>query len=437
MKKTILSIAGLLWVATAGAQYTVSGGTGSPLLAEDNKPSRIQVYLLNGLAGAEITFRTENEEAHQWYKYNTRYSEAVLVSSQQSGNLSKISDIADGWAYFVESPSYPTPSFVWIMDYSRYRPTIHSLEIQEEDDKCEFLKLIARVDAEPLAYRTYSGATVDLPRTYHLQYHTLAWDDDARAFVPKEENLPVRGILSEIPIDAPLQNTSFTLSGDTYAEHFGTGQRIETAEYPAIALEVHARMTAVTSTGETESVEPGTQQSYSAPLEARFEGYANEPVAALYVWNILKTNPATGEQTSILRYTDRSVNYTFRESGHYIARLEVVDARSVCFDESQSFAIFIGESDLKLPNVFSPGSSPGVNDEYKVSYKSLIRFKASIYNRWGNLLYHWDDPAKGWDGKVDGRYVPTGVYFIVVEAQGADGRVYKQSKDINVLRAKQ
>ncbi|MDR0540863.1 MAG: gliding motility-associated C-terminal domain-containing protein [Dysgonamonadaceae bacterium] len=419
------------------AQYTVKGGMGTPLLAEDNKQNRIQTYLLNGLTGAEITFRTEKEEAHQWYKYNTRYSEAIPVACQQNGTVSTVRDIEDGWAYFVETASLPTPSFVWIIDYSLYKAVISSLEVQEEEDKCEFLKLIARVDAEPLTYHTYSGATVSLSRTYHLLYDNLEWNAGALAFIPKKENIPQKGIVSEIIIDAPLKNTIFTLRGDDYAEHFGMEQSVATAEYRAIAVETYAQMTAFTSTGETEQSEAGVQKGYSAPVEVRFEACANEPVAALYIWNILKTDPVTGDRTTILRYTDRSVNYTFRESGNYTVRLEVMDAHSTCFDNSQLFTVFIGESDLQLPNVFSPGSSPGVNDEYRVSYKSLIGFKASIYNRWGNLLYHWEDPAKGWDGKVNGRYVPAGVYFIVVEAKGADGKTYRRSKDINVLRAKQ
>jgi gliding motility-associated-like protein len=429
-------LAALFSVAIASAQYTVEGG--NPLLAEDNRQSRIQVYLLDGLAGVEITFRTEEEEAHQWYKYNSRYSEAVPIACRQSGNRSTVSDIDDGWAYFVESPTVQTPSFIWIVDYSRYHPSITSLEVQEEEeDRCEFLKLLARVDAAPLEYRTYSGATVSLVRTYHLIYNTLEWDAEAMIFVPKEENLTLRGALSEISIDAPLTNTAFTLTGDDFARHFDREQRFTTAEYQAIAVEAHAQMTAIPPSGEIEQSEAGAQKTYSAPVEIRLEAYANEPVAALYIWNILKTNAETGEQTSVIRYTDRTVSYTFRESGNYTAQLEVIGAHSTCSDLSQLFTIFIGESNLQLPNAFSPGSSPGVNDEYKVSYKSLVSFKASIYNRWGNLLFHWEDPAKGWDGTVGGRYVPTGVYFLVVEARGADGKIYKQSKDINVLRAKQ
>lgn len=44
------------------------------------------------------------------------------------------------------------------------------------------------------------------------------------------------------------------------------------------------------------------------------------------------------------------------------------------------------------------------------------------------------DIDKGWDGTSRGHQVPVGVYFIVVEARGADGVVYKHKGDINILR---
>jgi gliding motility-associated-like protein len=435
MKKILLSLILALGTGTAGAQHTVRGGASTPLLAEDNQTSRIQVYLLNGLAGAEISFRTEKEEEHRWFKYDTRYSEAVPVDSRREGNnTSVVGPVEDGWAYFVESPSTPTPSFVWITDYSRYAPQIASLAVEEEDDRCEFLKLTAHIDERPIYYRTYQGATMELPRTYRLTYTNWEWNPSAETFVAKEETVPQAGPVTEMVVPAPLGDTQFSLSGDDYARHFGMDQRATTGAYRAIGLEVHARMTARPPTGDTETLEAGARVAYSAPVEVLFEARGNEPVAALYVWNILKTDVETGEQTSIIRYTDRTVSYTFRESGQYKAVVEVVDALSACSDRSQEFTITIDASELRLPNAFSPGSSPGVNDEYRVAHKSIVRFRASIYNRWGNLLYHWEDPDRGWDGKVNGRYVPTGVYYIVVEATGADGKTYNRSKDINVLR---
>jgi gliding motility-associated-like protein len=442
MKKTILLFIGLFLVFPVFAQYTVRGGTGDPLPAEENTFNRIQVYLLNGLSGAEISF-TSDSGAHQWYKYDNRAGDAVAIPCRQTGNTSTITNLSDGFGYFVgEDQSAPSPfdanstSYVWIIDYSKHLPTIFSFNIQEDEYKCESLKLIADVEAAPLEYRTYSGAPVTMQRTFHLLYSDLEWTEESKMFAPVDAILDIEGLISEISIDAPLTNTTFTLTGDDYAEHFGLEQKVSTPEYEAVAVEAHGIATSLKEAGVSEQSAGGKDTDYSAPVEINLEAFANEPVAAMYIWRIMKIDPVTRDSIDIVRYPEKSISYKFEEAGNYVAQLEVTDRLSICLDNSQVIPIFIGDSDLRLPNAFSPGSSPGSNDEYRVSYKSLVSFKASIYNRWGNLLFHWEDPAQGWDGKVGGKYVPTGVYFIVVEAQGADGKHYTRSSDINILRSK-
>ena len=85
---------------------------------------------------------------------------------------------------------------------------------------------------------------------------------------------------------------------------------------------------------------------------------------------------------------------------------------------------------------FSPGTSTGVNDAFRVAYKSLVNYKIWIFNRWGNELYHSTNPTQGWDGKKSGKYVPPGVYFYVIEATGSDGVKYNKKGSINILRPK-
>ena len=88
-----------------------------------------------------------------------------------------------------------------------------------------------------------------------------------------------------------------------------------------------------------------------------------------------------------------------------------------------------------MPNAFSPNGD-GINDVYraKSSYQSIVEFKATIFNRWGQKLYEWSDPAGGWDGKYKGRDVAQGVYFVMVKAKGADGRQFNIKSDVNLLR---
>jgi gliding motility-associated-like protein len=115
--------------------------------------------------------------------------------------------------------------------------------------------------------------------------------------------------------------------------------------------------------------------------------------------------------------------------------LEVADRTGQC-RQTDSVSIEIGETCLSVPNAFSPGASPGVNDEFKVAYKSIVSFKGWIFNRWGAEMFYWTDPAKGWDGKKGGKYVPPGVYFYVIEAKGADGKNLIRKGHINIIRPK-
>ncbi|MDE6366663.1 MAG: T9SS type B sorting domain-containing protein, partial [Muribaculaceae bacterium] len=62
-----------------------------------------------------------------------------------------------------------------------------------------------------------------------------------------------------------------------------------------------------------------------------------------------------------------------------------------------------------------------------------IEFDCHIFDRNGRKLAHLTDPSQGWDGKINGKTAPSGVYFYVIRALGADGKEYKLSGDINII----
>ena len=92
-------------------------------------------------------------------------------------------------------------------------------------------------------------------------------------------------------------------------------------------------------------------------------------------------------------------------------------------------------SSLLMPNAFSPNGD-GINDIYKPKsgYQNITEYQAYIFNRWGQKLFEWTDPATGWDGTYKGSPVKDGVYFCLVKAKGADGKIYNFKKDVNLLR---
>jgi gliding motility-associated-like protein len=92
------------------------------------------------------------------------------------------------------------------------------------------------------------------------------------------------------------------------------------------------------------------------------------------------------------------------------------------------------ESKLTFPNAFSPNGD-GINDIYKAKeQQGLAEFHAYIFNRRGQKLYEWTDPAEGWDGTYNGKNVKEGVYFVLAKAKGVDGKTYNIRKDVNLLR---
>lgn len=200
---------------------------------------------------------------------------------------------------------------------------------------------------------------------------------------------------------------------------------------------IDPQATFITSEGE----ETGTSYSGSAPLTVRFSANPSNVgvYTAHYEWRFTKE----GSDTPYLIRYDEDTEYTFTEAGSHIIKLYatfVNGTDTVAYTEdywadAEPIKVSISESKLDFPNAFSPNGD-GINDVYKAKngYQSIVEFHAYIFNRWGQKLYEWTDPAGGWDGKHNGKDVKQGVYFVLVNAKGADGRKYNIKKDVNLLR---
>lgn len=174
--------------------------------------------------------------------------------------------------------------------------------------------------------------------------------------------------------------------------------------------------------------------SADAPLHVRFTANATQLDAdASLEWHF--THQGAGGSSQLTRY-EENPEFDFTESGITTVSLLVRQNNEVV--DSAGIRITISESHLEMPNAFSPNGD-GVNDYYqaKSNYKSIVSFHAYIFNRWGQKLYDWTDwtdEQRGWDGTFHGSPVKDGVYFVLVEASGADGREYKIRRDVNLLR---
>lgn len=195
--------------------------------------------------------------------------------------------------------------------------------------------------------------------------------------------------------------------------------------------------------------ETGTSFSGSAPVTARFEANP-ENVGSWsenYEWRFtLEQEGSTPNPEPYLVRYERDTEYTFTQAGTHkivcyaiftLGNDTIAYTKDYYQGEGVPISISIAESKLDMPNAFTPNGD-SKNDLYqaKKDYKSIVEFKAVIYNRWGQKLYEWDDPAegKGWDGTYNGNNCKQGVYFVEVKAKGADGKKYHIKRDVNLIR---
>ncbi|MEL6925176.1 MAG: gliding motility-associated C-terminal domain-containing protein, partial [Bacteroidota bacterium] len=71
--------------------------------------------------------------------------------------------------------------------------------------------------------------------------------------------------------------------------------------------------------------------------------------------------------------------------------------------------------ELEIFDGFSPNGD-GVADEFTIrNIEGYPNHRLYIYNRWGNLVFQNESATERWDGTWDGKDVPDGVYFYVLD----------------------
>ena len=258
---------------------------------------------------------------------------------------------------------------------------------------------------------------------------TLVYDETTAAYRQTEVTEDLDYLRPTLSVDAPYCDSSFKLTGDRFLEAWGRGQTVESPVFTTrhVAAETSAEQQRRDVANEQK--DDAAALGGSAPCEIDFHAAVTD-AAIFHEWQFShypEFDPVYD------RYTELDINYIFQDQGTTYVRLYCADADGTCEYYGPTYEVFIGESKLDCPNAFTPTSTPGINDEWRVSYKSIVSFECHIFNRWGTEMFSFTDPSQGWDGKYRGKYVPAGVYFYVIKATGADGREYKLSGDINII----
>lgn len=403
-------------------------------ITPENSTGLNAVYIAETVSGLSITYVSDSSTEVEWSVYSNMgggYAEP-LSGIISDGNKSTCVNPKGNIGYIIKDGDR-NYNF-WLVDYSNYPFGVTEIHPAYEQE-CDNTSLETTGVADPIYYYTINGRQETLSREIKLHYYSSYWSEEYSSFIEEEFTKVLPSVTGHISITPPVYNsTEFLLTEDRFMEEWGMTKSVRSSLFTPNAVEV---MTEAIQTNNSASEdasnqikpEEGSGMGGSAPCDISFYSQSTEAVIH-YEWQI-----ADDENFDYIRYrfNEKDFSYTFNEEGTVYVRFIGSNSDGSCEAYGDTYAVNIGASELLIPNAFSPDDD-GINDEWKVSYRSILDFKCWIFDRYGHQITYFDNPEKGWDGKRNGKLVKPGVYYYVIEATGSDGKVYKKSGDINILR---
>lgn len=380
------------------------------------------IYVLKSTAGVNVSAPGATK-FRLFGSAGAAYAEDTPVTVLPAGSTGVIMTDDTGRDYYF-----------WVVDYSEHALQLNQLSAPPDmQESCGRTTLVLDGEAAAIPVYTINGRRDELSRELHLSFNTLQFDEESFTYQPVHKEEILDGMKHIDGVEAPLCDTEFTLSGDRFLRAWGGTQSVSTLLVPTTAVEAETRAVQTEHEADNEQKDgsegEGSTLGGSAPCEISFEAIVSDAVV-FRQWQISKYADFDIVENT---YDSTDFTYTFTENGTVYVRFTADNDRGDCEFVGTVYQVSIGESRLDIPNAFSPNSSPGVNDEWKVSYRSIVEFECHIFNRWGTRLCSFTDPAMGWDGKYKGKPVPAGTYYYVIKARGADGVDYKKAGDINIV----
>ncbi|GLR15486.1 PKD domain-containing protein [Portibacter lacus] len=123
-----------------------------------------------------------------------------------------------------------------------------------------------------------------------------------------------------------------------------------------------------------------------------------------------------------------------------VVSVSIMEPESGCSDTlsvnvRQFYGCQSAASGIGIPNIFSPNND-GNNDVLNIDSPAFDDIKSvTIFDRWGQQVFHTNTVIDSWDGTIDGSPVQTGVYTYLVQATCPDnGELVQTTGDVTVIR---
>jgi gliding motility-associated-like protein len=172
------------------------------------------------------------------------------------------------------------------------------------------------------------------------------------------------------------------------------------------------------------TVDPDTQFIFNPVFE--FEGASDATDCVLY--------PGDGIELS-----DQMPNCMFEhfytDTGNFEAIMFFTDVNG-CISSDTVMVRVEPEVRFWVPNAFTPNDDR-INDTWGPKAFGFSEYEIWVYDRWGKLMFHSEDPFEKWNGRLDNQsnHDPVlGVYSYRILARSVKNTVIKESGHVTILR---
>ena len=333
----------------------------------------------------------------EWYQWdNADSSFSILLKTESGVSLSSMTSLEEGGYKVVISGGYDTSLIGWIfLD----KPHSYAALLNRT---CDYVALKGEAAIDTFYY----NKSVRLPNKVKF-----LWSSNPTSVLPFPD------------IDLTPQTFTPPLVDVTYkiqvTDSFGC---MSESSFFYESIHVKADF----------SVDPITGE---APLEVIF---TDKSIRASYrsTWNFGekdeegKNEPDWVINQDSLWILSAPFTHTYYKPGEYNVKL-IIESDKHCIDSMTFEKIVVDDSDLEIPNVFTPNDD-GMNDRFMLLKVSLRYLSVEIFSRSGKMVYNFAGEGEslrnweGWDGKVNNTSADAspGVYFYVIRALGWDDVEY-------------
>ena len=88
---------------------------------------------------------------------------------------------------------------------------------------------------------------------------------------------------------------------------------------------------------------------------------------------------------------------------------------------------------LYVPNAFTPNNDR-LNDSFSAVENKVTLTELRIYNRWGEHIYTLNSANDSWDGTLNGKACPEGVYTWIAEALNFQNTLFTRYGTLTLIR---